>query len=78
MAEHRKTIAAIVAEVRACPPGVAPTGLTSDQVNDLYYFKNRLAASLHRLYTKMPEHTADQIIGRILKDVLAEIDHGGG
>lgn len=74
MADIKRTIATMVAETRACPPGVQP--LTRDEVNNLYDFKNRLVASLHRLYTKMPEEAADRVIARILREVVAELGHG--
>lgn len=67
-------VAKIVANIFSCPPGVHP--FTRDQVNALYYFKNRLVASMHHLYTKVPEEAADAVIARLLKDVLAEIERG--
>jgi len=70
-------IASIVSHLLSCPPNSCRE-LSAEQINDFYYFKHRLVASLHRLYTKVPDGTADDIIARLLKDVLAEFDGGGG
>ena len=74
--EQYVSIAQLVERNLDCPPDIVD-GLSDHQKEALHAFKNRLVASLHRLYETVPERRADEVLNRPLHDIVANLPRRG-
>jgi hypothetical protein len=70
--EQYVSIAQQVERTLDCPPDIVD-GLSDRQREALHSFKNRLVASLHRLYQAVPERRADEVLNGPLHEIVANL-----